>query len=184
MSTPPEPGRHQGPPPNPGVSEVRVVVALGAAVVALVVSGIGLVLWRSRGGELPVMPWLGVLPLLLISVLVLVSGWRVRRSVRAPGPTTFLPSPQWARGALVAAQACALGGAVLLGWYVANVVLHLPNVDVPSVRDLMLRALVSALAALVVTVSGFLAQAWCRLPPVDEDEEDRRRPDSGGPVYG
>lgn len=182
MSTVPDPRGAQGPPPGPGVSGVGVGAAAVTATAALVVSGIGLTLWRSGGREWPVVPWPGVLPLLLMCVLVLVSGWRVRRSVQAPGPATYLPSPQWARGALVAAQACALGGAALVGWYLANAVVQVANLDVPSVRDLLWRALGSALAALLVSVSGFVAQAWCRLPPADEDEERRRR-DGGGLVY-
>ncbi len=183
MSTAPGPPPPKGPRPGPGVSGVGVTSAVIAAVTALVLGGVALTLWRSGGREFPVVPWLGIVSLLLASALVLVCGWRVRRSVLAPGPTTYLPSPQWARGALVAAQACALGGAVLLGWYLANVGVHLANIDVPSVRDLVWRAVASAAAALVVTVSGFVAQAWCRLPPVDDDEERRRR-DPDGLAYG
>ncbi len=111
--------------------------------------------------------------------LVLPAAWHVRRSVRTTVPSP--PSPQLARGTLVAAQACALGGAVLLGWYVANTVVHLPALDIPSVLDRALRAGASALAAAAVSVSGFVAQAWCALPPRDPDGEDDADP--GGLAY-
>jgi hypothetical protein len=93
-------------------------------------------------------------------------------------------APQRARGTLVAAQSAALGGAVLLGWYVGNALMHLPDSDVVSVRLLLLRAAVSAGAALLLTLAGLLAQAWCRIPPGDDDEDDRRDQDPGEVAYG
>jgi Protein of unknown function (DUF3180) len=167
--------------PAPRSDGVRVGTAAVAAVVAAVVGWVGLEVWRGSGREYPLLPWLGLVPLLLVAVAVLVSAWQVRRYVKGVG--TFRPSPQWARGALVAAQACALGGAVLIGLYAANVLVHLSDLDVPSVRDLAVRAGASAVAALVVLVSGFVAQWWCRLPP-EEDEDERGGRDTGGLAYG
>lgn len=167
--------------PAPQHDGVRVGAALAAALLAALVGWVGLTLWRGSGREYPVLPWLALVPLLLLCLAVLVSAWQVRRYVKGIG--TFRPSPQWARGALVAAQACALGGAVLTGWYLANVLVHLPDLDVASVRDLTLRAAASALAALLVSVSGFVAQWWCRLPP-QEDEDERGGRGPGGLAYG
>jgi hypothetical protein len=166
--------------PTPQPDGIRVGAAVVAAVASGVVGWVGLTLWRSWGREFPLLPWLGLVPLLLLAVAVLVSGWQVRRYVKGQG--TFRPSPQWARGALVAAQACAVGGAVLLGWYAANVVVHLPDLDVASVRGMALRAGASAVAAALVSVSGFVAQSWCRLPPQDEDDDGT--PDPGDLAYG
>lgn len=161
-------------------------VAVRAAAVATVASGVLcwmlLTAWRAEGREFPVLPWAGLIPLVLVCLLVLTAGWQVRRSVRTVLPSP--PSPQLARGTLVAAQACALGGALLLGWYAANVVVHLPDLDVSSVRASAVRGGVSALAALGVSVSGFVAQVWCKLPPTNPDDDDDERPDSRDLAFG
>jgi hypothetical protein len=153
-------------------------VVAGAGVVCTVL----LVLWRNSGRELPLLPWLALVPLLLLSAVVLLAGWQVRRSVQEPtartddrrrparqGPRPEI-SPERARGTLVAAQASALGGAGLAGWYLANALLALPNADVTSVRSLLVRALVSAAGAGVLAVSGMVAQWMCRVPPSDDED--------------
>lgn len=149
---------------------VRAAVILAGA--SFVVGGLGLRWWQTSGGEFPVVPWISVLPLLLVATLVLYSSWQIRTYIQ--GKAVSMPSPQRARGSLVAAQAAALGGAALAGVYFAYVALNIPNADVPSVRDLMARAAVSGLAAIIVSGCGFVAQQWCRVPP-DEDEDYRSR---------
>lgn len=153
---------------------IRVGVAVALAGGSAVLCWILLSVWRGQGREFPLIPWFGLVPLVLVCALVLPAAWQVRRSVRTALPLP--PSPQLARGTLVAAQACALGGAVLLGWYAANTVVQLSALDVESVRDRALRAGVSALAAIAVSVSGFIAQAWCALPPRDPDDRDDTDP--------
>ncbi|WP_114907366.1 DUF3180 family protein [Ornithinimicrobium murale] len=134
--------------------------------------------WQALGNGVPDVPWIATAPLALLILLVLVSGWQVRRYVRfrRTEDTTARPpqpiSPQRARGTLVAAQAAALGGGALIGWYLAIVLLHLPNTDVVSVRDQAIRAAVCAGVALLLTLAGLLAQHWCRLPPGENDDED------------
>lgn len=171
------------------VSGVRPDTACGVALGATVLGALALRGWQALGNELPRVPWLTTLPLAMLVVLVLVAGWQVRGYARRGGDSTAhgrggphrpraatrtMLTPQRARGALVAAQAAALGGAALVGWYLAIALLHLPNADVASVRGLVLRALVSAGVAAALAVAGLVAQAWCRLPP-DEDDEDGPR---------
>src|SRR5690606_33673340 len=112
--------------------------------------------------------------MLLLSAIVLIAGWQVRRYARAESRELAARrriAPQRARGTLVAAQASALGGGVLVGWYLANATVHLPNADVSSVRGLLLRALASAGAAVLVAVAGLVVQAMCRLPEDGDDDE-------------
>lgn len=156
---------------------LRVSLAVALAVASAVLCWVLLTVWRGQGREFPLIPWFGLVPLVLVCALVLTAAWQVRRSVRTVLPSP--PSPQLARGTLVAAQACALGGALLLGWYAANTVVHLPALDVESVRDRALRAAVSALAATAVSISGFVAQAWCAFPPGDADDRDGAGPRPG-----
>lgn len=125
---------------------------------------------RSFGARYPEISWLGLVPILAVAVLVLVMSWQIRRYVRGgEGPR---PSPQRGRGTVVGAQAAALGGAALLGWYVALALVHLPDADVPGVREQLLWASVHALASLGLSVAGFVAQHWCRIPPGDDDDGD------------
>ena len=77
---------------------------------------------------------------------------------------------------LQGAKAAVFGGAVLAGWYAAQGLVVLSNVSGLR-RERLVVAGVTALAALALTVAGFLAQRWCRLPddeepggaPADED---------------
>ncbi|CAN5388422.1 hypothetical protein BH23ACT6_BH23ACT6_05560 [soil metagenome] len=149
---------------------IGVGTAMLAGAGAVLLSALGLVGWRNVGGDYPQLPWLAVIPMLLYAVLVLYAAWRIRQYVRSDKGqpvAMFVPTPQQARGTLVAAQAGALGGALLVGFYLANAAVHIANIDVPSVRGLFARALVCAGAALLVSVAGFVGQWMCRLPPQD-----------------
>lgn len=156
--------------PEDSAITIRGALLIGFA--ALVLGGLGM-RWARTSIELPVVPWISVVPLLLLAVLVLYSGWQIRGYTK--GKAATMPTPQRARGSLVAAQAAALGGATLVGLYLSYIALHLANVDVPSVQMLILRAGLAALAALAVSVSGFVAQEWCRVPPDDDDDDPRLR---------
>lgn len=157
-------------------------VRIGTGVVVAVLSGMGswllLRVLRSFGANYPVISWLGLVPLVAVTLLVLVLSWQIRRWSQGKGPR---PSPQRGRGTVVGAQAAALGGAALLGWYAANALVHLPNADVPSVRLQLVWGIVHAVAALALSVTGYVGQAWCRIPPDDDDEGEAV---SDGLVYG
>ncbi|WP_161958357.1 DUF3180 family protein [Ornithinimicrobium cavernae] len=158
-------------------SAVALVALASTIVCLLLLRG-----WRALGNGLPDVPWIAVGPLVLLIVLVLISGWQVRRyaryrrregtSVGAPSPV----SPQRARGTLVGAQAAALGGGALVGWYLAIALLQVPNADVASVRAMAIRATVCAAVALLLALAGLLAQHWCRLPPGENGDDDNEPP--------
>lgn len=157
---------------------VRIRYGLIGAGVVLVLSFFGLRWWTSHGNSMPTNSWITVVVLLMIAAAVMVAGWEIRRYLRAP-KAVAPPSPQRARATLVAAQACALAGSVFAGWYLAQVLVHIDRVSNGAERAPLWLALVSGLAATVVAVCGFIVQAWCRLPPEDEDSE---RPADGYPA--
>lgn len=71
-------------------------------------------------------------------------------------------------------------GAGLLGWYAAQVVVLLPNVDVDSQRGRMWLLVAHAVAAIVLVVSGLLAQRICRIDPPDAGDPGDRATNPGG----
>ncbi|HSP59710.1 MAG TPA: DUF3180 family protein [Ornithinimicrobium sp.] len=154
---------------NP-VEGVRRTTGVLVAVLSAMAGWLVLQLLRALGAEYPVISWLGLVPLVAVTLLVLVMSWQIRRYLRGAG--TARPSPQRGRGTLVGAQAAALGGAALVGWYLANALVHLPHADVPGEREQLLWGLVHLGAALLLSVVGYLGQAWCRIPPGDGDDDD------------
>jgi hypothetical protein len=164
------------------VQGVRPVTALILALASTVGSWVLLQTMRVLTGGFPTLSWLGLVPLVAVVVLVLVLSWQIRRWTR--GSTRVRPTPQRGRGTLVGAQAAALGGAVLLGWYLANAGVHLRDADIPGERAQLVRALVHAMTAAGLCASGFLGQAWCRVPPSGEDDDDDGAIADGGLAYG
>ncbi|ANS78859.1 secreted protein [Serinicoccus hydrothermalis] len=152
------------------------------AVLAGMASWLLLQVVRSLGGAYPVISWLGLVPLVAVTLLVLVMCRQIRRYLQGRG--TLRPSPQRGRGTLVGAQAAALGGAALLGWYAANALVHLPNADVPSERVQLVWGVVHAVAALALAAAGFVGQAWCRIPPTEHDDDDDDGVADGDLAYG
>lgn len=147
-----------------------------AAVMFLVSYGL-LRVWTTQGNALPDVTWLTVAVELIIAALVFAGGWQIhafreRRSQR-------MPSPQWARRVVAAAQASAAVGAALTGWYGGHVAAALHNLNSDRVRDIAIVAFVASLAAVVLVVAGLVVQHWCR---IDEDNDDADRPRGGGAV--
>lgn len=153
---------------------VTVRFTLGVLVVVGALSWVVLTLWVNGGRALPHTSWIGIVVMVLMALAVLAAAWDIRRYLR--GRSRRMPSPQRGRRTLVAAQACALGGSAVLGWYLAQVVLLLPDTDVPSVRGHLWFVLGLIGASAVLWVAGLRAQAWCRIPDPrrhDDDDDDR-----------
>jgi hypothetical protein len=161
---------------------IRISSGVITALLAGMASWLLLVLVHSVGGSYPVISWIGLVPLVAVTLLVLGMCWQIRRYSRGRGTTR--PTPQRARGTLVGAQAAALGGAALLGWYAANALAHLPNADVPSERLQLVWGLVHAGTALALSVSGYVGQAWCRIPPTEHDDDEDGTATDGDLAYG
>lgn len=82
-----------------------------------------------------------------------------------------MPAPQVARRTLVAAQASALVGGVLAGWYAGHAAAALHNLDSDRLRGIAIVAAASALASVGLAIIGFVVQQWCR---IDEDDDDKK----------
>jgi uncharacterized protein DUF3180 len=147
------------------VKPARIVTAVLTALVTLAVAWFVLDLWTRQGGRILPLPWFAAVALAAVAAVVAVLGWEVRRSVR--GQRSAPLDPLFAARVVVLAKAAVFGGAVLAGWYAAQGLVVLSNVSGLR-RERLVVAGVTALAAVALTVAGFLAQRWCRLPEDDE----------------
>jgi hypothetical protein len=142
---------------------IRLVLAVSVVVTGL--SYLILRLWTDQGGTLPPASWGGFIVLVFMACGVFFAGLPVRRFLR--GKATRPLNPIRAMRTLVLAQASALTGAVVTGWYIARVLVLLPTLDVPSHRTLAIRLAALAVGGVVMVVAGLLTQAMCR---VDKDQ--------------
>lgn len=151
-----------------GVS-TRLVLLIG-----LVVTGfayLGLRVWTGQGRLLPATSWGAVIVLVFMAVGVFFAGLPIRRFLRGQAKKPL--NPMRAMRTLVLAQAAALTGALVTGWYLAQVLVLLPDFDIGSVRGVVVRAAALAAGGVVMAIAGLAAQAMCRV----DKGEDRDRGD-------
>ena len=142
------------------------------AAIALVVGLLSWLGWRlylNGGHLLGPASWVSAVMLVAMAILVIGAGLPVRRFLRGEARKSL--SPIRAARTLVLAQAAALTGSGVLGWYAAQVAHALADLDLPGYRELLWRLLALCVASLVLTTAGMLTQRMCRVDP----PEDRRR---------
>ena len=149
---------------RPTRTRTLLLLALGVAVV----TWIALRLWSRSGNELPMLPWSTPGVMALLAIAVLVAGWPVRRWTR--GQRTQPLDPLRAARTVVLAKAAQYAGSLLAGWYVGEVLAIVPSIDVEPRRDMLVRGLVSATAAVLVWVAGWLVERFCRVDRRDGDK--------------
>ncbi|GAB3595934.1 hypothetical protein GCM10027446_21990 [Angustibacter peucedani] len=144
----------------------RSLLLLAAGVAAL--GWLGLRLWSTSGHELPTLPWTAPGVIVVLSGVVLALGWPVRRWTRGHRDREL--DPLRAARTVVLAKASQYSGALLSGWYAAQVLVLLPTADVEQRRALLVRAAVSLLSAVLLWVVGWLVERWCRVDLTDDDD--------------
>lgn len=143
----------------------RIGAAALVALVVAVLGWVGLRVWSDGGaGYLP-LPWTAVVGTVLLAVAVVAAGLPVRRWVAGRRDAPL--DPLVAARTVVLAKAAAYAGAVLVGWYAAQGLVILPDL-VGARRTRFLLAVLAVLAAVGVSVAGFVVQRWCRVPPDDD----------------
>jgi Protein of unknown function (DUF3180) len=148
---------------------IRARTLIAVAVLVCVASWVVLRLLQGGGRDLPSTSWLAVFIFVALALGLLLAGRPVKRLVA--GRATRPVNPLYAARVLAMAQAAALAGAAIVGWYVAQVLMLVPDADVPSQQLQMLTLGVLALAAAGLAAVGLVVQRWCRL-----EDDDR-----GGP---
>jgi hypothetical protein len=129
---------------------------------------------EASGASVPPVPWTAAVAVGLLAVAVLVSGLEVRRWV--VGRRERPMDPLLAARIAVLAKAAAYSGSALVGWYLAQAVVVLPDL-VGERRTRLVLALVSAVVSGGLGAAGLVAQRWCRRPP---DATDGDPPVSSG----
>ncbi len=149
-------------------SSVRASALVLAALLTTVVAWLGL-RFLTTDTPVPSPGWVGLVVMLFLGGGLLAAGWQVRKVRDGGGDGTL--TPLRAARTLVFAQASALTGAVLVGWYAANLLVLLPDADIESQRS---RAALFALQVVVagaLSAAGMVVQRWCRIRPRDEDDD-------------
>jgi hypothetical protein len=140
------------------------------AAVTLVVGLVSWLGWRfylNAGHLLGPVSWVSSVLLVAMAVLVVSAGLPVRRFLRGEARKTL--NPLRAARTLVLAQAAALTGAGVLGWYAAQAAHALADLDLPDYHSLLWRLLGACAGALMLIAAGMATQRMCRVePPQDE----------------
>ena len=147
-------------------THTRRLLAISGGVAVL--GWLGLRLWVTNGRELPTLPWSAPAVMLLLAGTVLALGWPVRQWTKGRRDRPL--DPLRAARTVVLAKASQYSGALLSGWYAAQVLALLPTADVAVRRSLLVRAGISLLAAVAVWLVGWLVERWCRVDLTDDDE--------------
>ena len=145
----------------------------------------GLLAWlalrtlEGQGVNLPPVPWLVVAVLVVISSIVFAMGWAVRQFLRGKKPTL---DPLRAARTAVLAKASSYTGSLLAGWYVAQLLLVLGDLDVASRRARAVSAAAAVGGSVLLAVVGLIVERFCRVPPPSDPPPVRARRDSTDPA--
>ena len=145
---------------------------VGVAVVIGLLAWLGWRIYLNRGHLLMQVSWISTVLLVAMAVLVVAAGLPVRRFLRGEARKPL--NPVRAARTLVLAQAAALTGAGVFGWYAAQAAHAVGEVDLPGYRNLLWRLLALCAGAVVLAGAGMLTQRMCRIdPPDNQDRRDR-----------
>ena len=134
---------------------------VGICLVIGLVSWAGWRLYLNAGHLLTEPSWVSPILLVLMAILVVAAGLPVRRFLH--GRATKPLSPIRAARTLVLAQAAALTGSAVLGWYAAQAVHALADLDLAGYRAVFWRLVVLCAAAAVLAGAGMATQRMCRI---------------------
>lgn len=146
----------------------RISTLVLSAVVSTAASWAVVRVLSSRGVLLPAVPWVTVGVLVLIAGVVLALGWSVRQYLRGKRPGL---DPIRAARTVVLAKATCCTGALLLGWYVAQALEALADLEIAAQRARALSAGLAVLGAAVMTIAGVVVERFCQIPPPEDPEK-------------
>jgi len=146
---------------------VTIRLVLLSGLVATAFAYLVLRIWIGQGGAMPPATWGALIVLVFMACGVFFAGLPVRRFLRGQAKKPL--NPVRAMRTVVLAQASALTGAVVTGWYLAQVLVLLPNFDIASVRSMAWKLAALAVGGVLMVVAGLVTQSMCR---VDKNHDD------------
>jgi len=149
-----------------GVS-VRLVLFVGLAATGF--AYLGLRVWDLQNSLFLQTSWISLIVLLFMACGVFFAGLPVRRFLRGQSKKSL--NPMRAMRTLVLAQAAALTGGLVSGWYLAQVLVLLPDFDIESRRTLVLRLAALSAGGALLAVAGLLTQRMCRVDKSDVGDD-------------
>ena len=124
--------------------------------------------WLDGGGNpLPMSPVIALV-LLALAAALFAMGRSVRRFVLGTRPPL---DPLRAFRVLVLAKASALAGSAQLGFHTAQIVVLADTLGAPGGRALVWSNVLNAAACTVLVGVALLVEWYCRVPPVDSQDE-------------
>lgn len=133
---------------------------------------------EGRGVYLPPVSWVVDVTLLALAGGVLWAGWAVRAYLRGDRPSL---DPLRAARTFVLAKAAALTGALLGGWYLAQVLAVLGDLGIESLRARAVAAGVAVACSVVLSVVGLVVEKFCEIPPGDDGTTSEHDARASGP---
>lgn len=146
---------------------------VGIALLAGLVALAGLRIADALGYVARPVPLLAPLAVALIAAVVLGAGWNVRQYTRGKRPGL---EPIVAARTVVLATAACYTGALLAGWYGAQVVSVLGDLAIAGRREIAVAAGIGLLASVALAVVGLVVERWCEVRPPDDEGESGRTP--------
>lgn len=138
------------------------------AVLALTGAWGVLKLLARQGFHLPAVGWLQSIVIAICALLILWGGFVVRAYLNGKRPKL---SGITAARIAVLAQAGSLAGALLAGWYGAQALVALENLNIESQQYRLLTAGVACVVAVGLVVCSYIAESNCQVPPTDDGME-------------
>ncbi len=146
---------------------------VGIALLATLVASAVLRIAEAAGYVAHPVPLLAPLAVALIAAVVLGAGWNVRQYTRGRRPGL---DPLVAARTVVLATAAGYTGALLSGWYGAQVIAVLGDLAIAGRREIAVSGTVGLVAALALGVVGLVVERWCEVRPPDDEGEGGRSP--------
>ncbi|MGI8459287.1 MAG: DUF3180 domain-containing protein [Propionibacteriaceae bacterium] len=150
---------------RPTPLRVLLVAALAGAVVGWLV----VVVSTSLAATPPQPPWSAPIALLVAAAGVGVLAYATHQQLQVQRRRI---DPQRAVSSLVLGKASALGGALVVGGYLAFALMFVGRIDAEIPRERVIRSAVAVVAGIGLGVAGLLLERACRVPGSDEDGED------------
>jgi len=152
------------------MTRTRWQTLLAVAGISTAASWSVLRLVERQHASTPPTSWFVCLVLLATSGMVFSFGWAVRQATSGKGPKV---EPVRAVRTVILAKASCYTGSLLLGWYVAQVLLVIGDLTIEPRRERALTAGAAALCSLVLAVVGLVVERFCQVPPPSDDAAEK-----------